>query len=28
LIAGLGWFLVRARGKRIALAANIAAPEP
>ena len=28
LIAGLGWFLIRARAKRIALAATIAAPEP
>jgi len=28
LIAGIGWFLIRARAKRTALAAAVAAPEP
>jgi amino acid transporter len=28
LIAGLGWFLIRVRSKRTALAASIAPPEP
>ncbi len=28
LIAGLGWFLIRARGKRPPMAATIATPKP